>query len=151
MVPSAYVVLDALPLTPNGKVDRRSLPAPEAKRDVSAGFVAPGTAAETTIAGLWREVLGTDRVGAEDNFFDLGGNSMSLIRLAQRLAEVLGSTSTAVDLFRYPTVRAQAAHLAADTEEAGDAGDGAASVPVENAERMRQGQSKLAMLRGMRR
>ncbi|HLM66651.1 MAG TPA: non-ribosomal peptide synthetase, partial [Longimicrobium sp.] len=107
MVPSAYVVLDALPLTPNGKTDRRALPAPEAKRDLSGGFVAPGTAAETTIAGLWREVLGTDRVGAEDNFFDLGGNSLSLIRLAQRLAETMGSTATAVDLFRYPTVRAQ--------------------------------------------
>jgi amino acid adenylation domain-containing protein len=146
MVPSAYVVLEALPLTPNGKVDRRALPAPEAKRDLSGGFVAPGTAAETTIAGLWREVLGTERVGAEDNFFDLGGNSLSLIRLAQRLAETMGSTATAVDLFRYPTVRAQAAHLAAD-----EAQPEPAPAPAENAERMRQGQSKLAMLRGMRR
>jgi amino acid adenylation domain-containing protein len=148
MVPSAYVVLDALPLTPNGKVDRRALPAPEAKRALSGGFVAPGTAAETTIAGLWREVLGTDRVGVEDNFFDLGGNSLSLIRLAQRLAEALGSTATAVDLFRYPTVRAQAAHLAADEPVPESA---AAPAVAENAERMRQGQSKLAMLRGMRR
>ncbi|HEX2207627.1 MAG TPA: amino acid adenylation domain-containing protein [Longimicrobium sp.] len=144
MVPSAYVVLDALPLTPNGKVDRRALPAPEARRDLAGGFVAPGTEAETTIAALWREVLGTDRVGVEDNFFDLGGNSMSLIRLARRLAQSMGSTATAVDLFRFPTVRAQAAYLRPEAEST------PAPATGDSAERMRQGQSKLAMLRGMK-
>ena len=147
MVPSAWVMLEALPLTPNGKVDRRALPAPEARRDLAGGFVAPRTEAEGTIAGLWREVLGTDRVGVEDNFFDLGGNSLSLVRLAGQLAETLGSTATAVDLFRFPTVRAQAAYLAAGGETDAEAVPPAA----ENAERMRQGQSRMAMLRGMRR
>ena len=92
--------------------------------------------------GLWREVLGTDRVGVEDNFFDLGGHSLSLIRLAQRLAEVLGSTATAVDLFRYPTVRAQAAHLAADEPPDAAPGSPAGAAAAENADRMRQGQSE---------
>ncbi|HEX2077989.1 MAG TPA: amino acid adenylation domain-containing protein [Longimicrobium sp.] len=146
MVPSAYVMLDAFPLTPNGKVDRRALPAPEARRDLAGGFVEAATEAEEKIAAIWREVLGTDRVGVEDNFFDLGGNSLSLIRLAQRLAEAMGSTATAVDLFRFPTVRAQAAHLAADPEpEPAPAPPG-----TESAERARQGQNRMAMLRGMR-
>jgi amino acid adenylation domain-containing protein len=146
MVPGAYVMLDALPLTPNGKVDRRALPAPEARRDLAGGFVEAATEAERTIAGIWREVLGTDRVGVEDTFFDLGGNSLSLIRLAQKLAEVMGSTATAVDLFRYPTVRAQAGYLVADA-----APEPAPAPPsAESAERARQGQSRMAALRGMR-
>ncbi|HEU0052455.1 MAG TPA: amino acid adenylation domain-containing protein, partial [Longimicrobium sp.] len=144
MVPGAFVALEALPLTPNGKVDRRALPAPEARRDLSAAPVAPATAAERTIAALWREVLGREQVGAEDNFFDLGGNSLRLVTLARRLADALGSTATAVELFRFPTVRAQAAFLAGD--EAADE----APAPAENAERMRQGTERMRMLRGLR-
>jgi amino acid adenylation domain-containing protein len=143
MIPGAFVILAEFPLTPNGKIDRRALPAPESR---SAAFVAPGTAAESTIAALWREVLRTERVGVEDNFFDLGGNSLSLIRLTQRLGEEMGSTATAVDLFRFPTVRSQAAHLAG--------GNGMAESAVartESADRAKQAQNRMAMLRGLKR
>ncbi|HEX2081288.1 MAG TPA: amino acid adenylation domain-containing protein, partial [Longimicrobium sp.] len=121
MVPAAFVVLDALPLTPNGKLDRRALPAP-GSADAPAG--APLSRREREVAEVWREVLGTDAIGPDDNFFDLGGNSLLLVRLAGGLRERLGSTATAVDLFRFPTVRAQAAHLA------GGADPSAADVPA---------------------
>ncbi|WP_344864052.1 amino acid adenylation domain-containing protein, partial [Planomonospora alba] len=80
MVPQAVVVLDALPLTPNGKVDRAALPGPEAP----ASGRDPRTPAEERFCRLFGEVLGLDRVGADDGFFDLGGDSIAVIRLVSR-------------------------------------------------------------------
>ncbi len=80
--PAAYVVLDALPLTPNGKLDARRLPAPVFGRN---GFRAPAGAAELRVATVFAEVLGADRIGADDSFFALGGNSLTATRLAARL------------------------------------------------------------------
>ncbi len=88
-------------------------------------------------------------MGIDDNFFDLGGNSLLLFRLAQRLREV-GSTASAVDLFRYPTVRAQAAFVAEATAEAPPA-PAPPSAAAPGAERARDGQNRLAMLRGLKR
>jgi acyl-coenzyme A synthetase/AMP-(fatty) acid ligase len=136
MIPAAFVGLDALPLSPSGKVDRAALPAPRAS-DAPRG--APLSEKERAVAAIWREVLSAESVGGDDNFFELGGNSLLLIRLAARLADELGSTATAVDLFRYPTVRAQAAHLA---------GAAPAATQSERGERLRQGQGRLGMLRG---
>src|SRR5262249_18764989 len=82
MVPAAFVVLDALPLTPNGKVDRNALPAPEQQRpDWHGVFVAPRSPTEELLAALCAEVLGLDRVGIHDNFFDLGGHSLQAAQL----------------------------------------------------------------------
>jgi amino acid adenylation domain-containing protein len=136
MIPAAFVGLDALPLSPSGKVDRAALPAPLAG---GAPRGAPLSETERTVAAIWREVLGAESVGGDDNFFEMGGNSLLLIRLAARLADELGSTATAVDLFRYPTVRAQAAHLG---------GAAPAAARSERGERLRQGQGRLGMLRG---
>jgi acyl carrier protein len=77
-------VLDRLPLTPNGKIDRRALPAPEAGTQTSAGYTAPRTDTEIVIAGIWADVLGADRVGVDDNFFDLGGDSVRSLAIAAR-------------------------------------------------------------------
>ncbi|HSU16783.1 amino acid adenylation domain-containing protein, partial [Longimicrobium sp.] len=140
MVPSAFVALDALPMTPSGKVDRRALPAPQAG-DPAAPAV-PLSRRERALAEVWRQVLGSDAVGPDDNFFDLGGNSLLLIRLAARLQEAMGVAVTAVELFRFPTVRALAAHLAAG------AGGSADEAPVSGRdERLRQGTGRLAGLR----
>jgi amino acid adenylation domain-containing protein len=115
MIPSAFVVLDALPLTPNGKVDRRALPSPEPRRAQTEGrFIAPRTAAERKIAAVWREVLGVDQVGMHDNFFDLGGHSLLMIRLHGRIREVLGADLSIIDLLKYPTVGALASFLCPD-------------------------------------
>ncbi|HEV2734418.1 MAG TPA: non-ribosomal peptide synthetase, partial [Longimicrobiaceae bacterium] len=109
MVPPGIVLLDAIPLGPSGKLDRRALPAPVPEAD--AGFVAPREGLQAAIAGVWREVLGLDRVGAADNFFEIGGHSLLLVRLHARLGETLGREVAIVDLFRFPTVASLAAHL----------------------------------------
>jgi acyl-coenzyme A synthetase/AMP-(fatty) acid ligase/acyl carrier protein len=88
MVPSAWLVLDALPLTPNNKVDRRALPAPDWSRSEAAGdYVAPDGPVEEIVAAVWAEVLGLDRVGAHDDFFSVGGNSLLGMRMLLRLTE----------------------------------------------------------------
>ena len=109
MVPSALVVLDAFPLNPSGKLDRRALPAPG--REVDEGFVAPRTALQEAIAAVWREVLRVERVGINENFFEIGGHSLLLIQLHARLKEALRREIAVVDLFRFSTVRSLAEHL----------------------------------------
>ncbi len=114
LVPVTYTVLDALPLTPNRKVDRRALPEPERRLARSGeGFAAPRTRLEEQVAAIWREVLDLERVGVEESFFDLGGHSLLLVRLHGRLMEAFGRDLPLVELFRHPTVRAQAERLAA--------------------------------------
>ena len=82
MTPATFVTLDAFPLTPNGKIDRKALPAPEHERpELGRRFVAPRTPIEEELAALWAEGLGIEKIGIEDNFFDLGGNSLSAVRI----------------------------------------------------------------------
>jgi amino acid adenylation domain-containing protein/non-ribosomal peptide synthase protein (TIGR01720 family) len=83
MVPSAFVILDRLPLTPNGKLDRRALPEPDGTAS-STGYVEPRTDSERVLAEIWATVLGVDRVGVEDDFFDLGGDSVRSLHIASR-------------------------------------------------------------------
>ncbi|NJC68036.1 AMP-binding protein, partial [Planosporangium flavigriseum] len=86
MVPAAFVTLEALPLSPNGKLDRRALPAPDhSGTGAEADYVAPRTDTERAIAGIWAEVLDTDRVGIHDNFFELGGDSVRSLHIASRI------------------------------------------------------------------
>jgi amino acid adenylation domain-containing protein len=85
MVPAAYVQLDALPLTPNGKVDHKALPEPEGDAYVRSGYEAPVGAVEETLAGIWVEVLGVERVGRWDDFFQLGGHSLLAVTLIERM------------------------------------------------------------------
>jgi amino acid adenylation domain-containing protein len=89
MVPAAFVFLGAFPLSPNGKLDRKALPAPEygAADDT---YVAPRTPTEEVVAGIWAEVLGVERVGADDQFFELGGHSLVATRVAARVRGVFG-------------------------------------------------------------
>ena len=91
LVPSQFIELNRLPLTPNGKLDEAALPDAVATASGGTGFVAPRTPVEEAVATVWCEVLGVDRVGAHDNFFVLGGQSLLAIRLVARLREVLGA------------------------------------------------------------
>lgn len=105
MVPASIVILEAMPLTANGKIDRKQLPPPDANilRD-EQNFVAPISPMETEIAHVWSQVLGLDRVGIHDNFFDIGGNSLLVIQVHTKLQEILGQDISIVNLFRYPTI-----------------------------------------------
>ncbi|RKH66938.1 non-ribosomal peptide synthetase [Corallococcus aberystwythensis] len=116
-VPSTFVLLERLPLTPSGKVDRRALPAPEAHRpELSEDYRAPEAGLEQALSAIWSQVLHLDRVGAGDNFFDLGGNSLLLQSVHAKLEALVGRKVSLVTLFQYPTVRALAAHLAPPPE-----------------------------------
>ncbi len=112
MVPSAFVTIEAMPLTRNGKLDRRALPAPAGAGTAGAEFVEPRTDAERTVAAVLATTLGLDRVGAEDSFFELGGDSILSIRLASALRDALGVDVSPRSVFDTPTVAGLAASLA---------------------------------------
>ncbi|MFF5207150.1 amino acid adenylation domain-containing protein [Streptosporangium sp. NPDC000396] len=103
MVPSAFVVMDALPLTPNGKLDRRALPEPDFAEGAAA-YRAPRDARQEVLCSLFAEVLGVERVGIDDSFFDLDGQSLLAMRLTSRIRTVLGVEVSVGDLFNTPTV-----------------------------------------------
>ncbi|MET0622967.1 MAG: amino acid adenylation domain-containing protein [Pyrinomonadaceae bacterium] len=112
MVPSAFVCLERLPHNANGKIDRQALPDADAEADArGAAYVEPVTEMERTVAGLWRELLGLERVGLHDNFFDLGGHSLLVVRMQSRLQEILRREITVAEVFKYPSVSALAWHL----------------------------------------
>jgi acyl carrier protein len=104
MVPVAYVFLDKLPLTPNRKVDRNALPIPTADASRSARYVAPRTDSERQVAEIWQLLLKSANVGVTENFFDLGGHSLLVVRLQARLRQQFGWEPPLLDLFQYPTV-----------------------------------------------
>ncbi|HEY2740022.1 MAG TPA: amino acid adenylation domain-containing protein, partial [Thermoanaerobaculia bacterium] len=112
MVPDAFVMLAALPLTANGKVDRKALPAPE-RQSSEESYVAPRTPVEEVLAGIWSEVLGVERVGSADHFFDLGGHSLLATRVMSRLRSAFGVELSLRTLFEALTLSELAARIEA--------------------------------------
>lgn len=105
MIPAVFQEIDTMPLTMNGKVDIAALPIPSGERPgLEVDFKAPQSEAEKKIAAVWQEYLKLDRVGINDNFFDLGGHSLLLTQVHSRLSEIFTTGLTIVDLFRYPTI-----------------------------------------------
>ncbi|WP_221361227.1 non-ribosomal peptide synthetase [Streptomyces beigongshangae] len=126
LVPTGYVVLDRMPLTAHGKVDRRALPPPRAPE---RGHVPPRTPAERTLSRVWAEVLGVGRVGVEDNFFDLGGDSILSIQVVAR-ARAAGLRLTSKDIFLRQTVARLAAAADPGTRTAPGAAARTGPVPL---------------------
>ncbi len=117
MVPSTFVVLEALPRTPGGKLDRRALPAPEST-SAGAEHTPPRTPTETALAAVFAGVLGVERVGAHDHFFDLGGHSLLATRLVTQVREKLGVELPLRAVFEAPTVARLAERVDAGHEPA---------------------------------
>ncbi|MBE8965660.1 non-ribosomal peptide synthetase [Nostocales cyanobacterium LEGE 12452] len=112
MVPSAFVMLESLPLTANGKVNRHKLPAPSRERpQLEQAYISPQTDLERLLAGILSELLKIDRVGIDDNFFDLGATSISILQVAARIKQELGIELPAVKLFQYSTIGSLANYL----------------------------------------
>ncbi|MCZ8521907.1 MULTISPECIES: non-ribosomal peptide synthetase [Paenibacillus] len=110
MVPARMMRLDRLPLTPNGKIDRKALPVPQEPLRAAGTYDAPRTEIEKAIAAAWQEILGIERVGRRDHFFQLGGDSIKSIQVSSRLHRA-GYKLDVRDLFKYPTIAALGAQV----------------------------------------
>ena len=116
MVPSHWVFLDSFPLTANGKIDRNALPHPSTINNESGtASMLPRSETERVIAQAWKDALGVDDVGLNENFFDLGAHSLMVAEVHMQLQQMLGRELSLVDLFQFPTVTTLAKHL--DGEE----------------------------------
>ncbi|HCF5882010.1 TPA: non-ribosomal peptide synthase/polyketide synthase [Pseudomonas aeruginosa] len=131
MVPAQWLALERMPLSPNGKLDRKELPAPEVSV-AQAGYSAPRNAVERTLAEIWQDLLGVERVGLDDNFFSLGGDSIVSIQVVSR-ARQAGLQLSPRDLFQHQNIRslALAAKAGAATAEQGPASGEVALAPVQ--------------------
>ncbi|PSJ18790.1 non-ribosomal peptide synthetase [Nitrosomonas supralitoralis] len=130
MIPNLFVFLDILPLNPNGKIDRKALPSPE--QYDKTDYVPPVNELEKAIAEIWSDVLEIHPVGLQNNFFDLGGHSLLLIKVKQKLEERLNIHMAIIDLFKYTTVASLAKFV-----NQGDAGNASLQRHLDRAQRQR--------------
>jgi non-ribosomal peptide synthetase component F len=122
MVPSGFVLLNGFPRTSSGKVDRSALPAPDRQSpEAPLTYVAPRSAMERLLAGIWTEVLGVERLGAHDDFFALGGHSLLATRVIARLETAVGVELPVRLLFEAPTIAGLAQRIVA-VEQSGELG-----------------------------
>ncbi len=143
MRPAGYVLMQTFPRTASGKIDRRRLPPPGHRRpELANAYVAPKTESEKVVERVWRLLLGIDRAGIDDSFFDLGGNSALAVTMASRLGRELGCEVATLLVFEHPTVRLLAARLAADAPPAETESQGTRGGRVRDAYRRRRGRQR---------
>jgi amino acid adenylation domain-containing protein/FkbM family methyltransferase len=134
MIPSAFVILEELPLTPNGKVDRKALPAPDsAQLQLERSYLAPRDEMERSLAGIWAEVLGLERVGIEDNFLDSGGHSLLALQVISRVRKAFQVRLTVRDIFESPTI-SQLAAVIAERPRVEEDEDAATDAPLQQSD-----------------
>ena len=104
MIPAYILQLENIPLTPNGKVDRKTLESYGQTTGAGTAYAAPGSQVEKTIAGIWTEILGLEKVGLHDNFFDIGGHSINIIKVNNKLNKEMDKSISIPEMFRYPTI-----------------------------------------------
>ncbi len=118
MIPSAFVQMETLPRTPSGKIDKRNLPKPQFKRpEVDTIFVEPKTELEKTFSKIWSSLLRIDKVGVNDNFFDLGGNSLMALQMIVKLKTEHGIELPVVKLYQHPEISSIVKFLSAENKE----------------------------------
>lgn len=123
MIPTRFVQLEAFPKTPNGKLDRKALPKPQGAPEGKKAVLTPRTPIEETLLDTFKQVLGTERIGIEDNFFEVGGNSLQILQVIDRLHK-RGLSVEPAQLFRSPSVRQLASAVSARVASASEADDG---------------------------
>ncbi|HYC28610.1 MAG TPA: amino acid adenylation domain-containing protein, partial [Chitinophagaceae bacterium] len=112
MLPAYFVQLDKLPLTASGKVDRRKLPNPESNSlETGTQYVAPRNELEAGMVNIWQELLGKDKIGIEDNFFEVGGDSIKILRLMSELKKTLGVKVSFADIYEHSTIERLSDHI----------------------------------------
>lgn len=113
MLPTIFVEVASMPLTPNGKIDRKALPPPKQDKQISATakYVQPENELQKTIVEIWQEILGLPQVGLEDNFFDIGGHSLLVVQVLDRLRKVINTPVKMMDMFRFPTINSLSNYL----------------------------------------
>ena len=114
MVPSGFVVLDQIPLTVSGKVDRKALPDVDPSTEMAANYVAPRSETENVITQIWQQVLNVKKLGIHDNFFDLGGHSLLMVQVYNKLREAFHKDVPMVELFRNPTIATLSRYFSGD-------------------------------------
>jgi len=105
MVPSYFVQLDKMPLTPNGKIDRKALPEPDGIIETGAEYEAPRSEMEEKLVSIWQEVLGAEKIGINDNFFDLGGHSLKATSMVSKIHKELNVEVPLREVFKTPTIK----------------------------------------------
>ncbi len=112
MIPSYFVLLDAFPMTPNNKIDRKALPIPEkAAHGANSDMIQPSNDVQKTVSDIWKEVLGREAIGLNQNFFDLGGHSLLLAKVRSKIFKTMNIDLQIMDLFNYPTVNTLSEYL----------------------------------------
>jgi amino acid adenylation domain-containing protein len=155
MVPASFTVMEALPLSPTGKIDRAKLPPPQpgaagvGQAEHTVAATSDITSLEAVLMSIWRDVLSTNSLGVNDNFFDCGGTSLQVIAVHARIAAAMKTDITVVDLFQYPSIGALAARLMRGTQAAPTqaAGSATPSATLKADERARRQQAALARAR----
>ena len=117
MVPSYFISLDLLPLNVNGKVDRKALPDVEDADIIKKAYVGSRNEVEAQLVGVWEEVLGLDRIGINDNFFEMGANSLILVKVWNKVNEILQVDLELSLFFQYPTISLLAENLSSNKED----------------------------------
>ncbi|NDJ21062.1 amino acid adenylation domain-containing protein [Nostoc sp. B(2019)] len=118
MLPSAFVMVENLPLAPSGKVDRKALPKPDNLRpELETAYVLPRNEMEHAIADIWQKILKVEKVGIQDNFFDLGGHSLNVLQVYSKLRELFKADLVITDLFKYPTISSISRYLSQEDDD----------------------------------
>jgi hypothetical protein len=145
MVPSGFVLRDTLPLTSSGKVDLRALSGPDDYRRAltatTATYVGPETDMERELTAVWQEVLHLEKVGTNHNFFDLGGHSLLMVEVHNKLKRIVTKDLSIIDLFRYPTISLLANYLEATNGEGPSLKEVSSQAQKEKGEAMKRRQT----------
>jgi non-ribosomal peptide synthetase component F len=133
MIPGLFVTLESLPLTANGKVNRQALPAPNQQQQTT-GYVAPRSQVEQKIAEIWQQALKIEKVGIDDNFFDIGGHSLLIAQVHSQMRDLFQRDIPLIKILEYPTISAIARFL---VEEQGEQAEALIAQSLDRAQKQR--------------